>query len=98
MSTSWVTGEVARLPLAIADHTGAASDPGTLRLLVRGPLGASESHTYGGDAVIVRDGVGRYHAHIPLTAVGFWSFRWESDAPSPGAGECSLAVRKSRVR
>lgn len=98
MPTSpYTLGEVVRLSVAITDLAGAAADPGVLRLKVKAPAGAVTTYTYGGGAEVVKDSAGHYHADIALAAAGTWSYRWESDAPNPGAAEGALTVQKSRV-
>ena len=97
MSTDWIIGEAARLSVAIADPTGAAADPGALRLKTKSPAGTLTTYTYGSSGELVRDGVGNYHADIQLTAAGQWFWRWETDAPNAGAAEGSLSVASSSL-
>lgn len=97
MSETFLVGDVARLPLRITDLDGAAVDPAALTLKQKPPAGLLITHSYGAAAEIVKDGVGRYHADIPLTASGQWAYRWELAAPAAGAAEGIINVQKSRV-
>jgi len=96
-SSDFVVGAVARISVAIKDISGAAADPGALRLKVKAPSGTVTTYTYGGGAEIVRDAAGSYRADVPLPTSGAWWWRWESDAPNPGAFEGGLVVLKSKV-
>lgn len=88
-------GQVARITLVLLDYTRLAADPGTLRLKVKDPAGTETTLTLG--AGVVKDAVGNYHADVALTAPGAWFYRWEGDAPNPGAGEGQITVKKSRL-
>ena len=97
MLDAYLVGDFARISLGVADLTGLIADPGGLVLRVKSASGSVTAYTYGSDAVIVRDGVGAYHADIPLTAPGQWAYRWECSAPNAGAAEGVINVQKSRV-
>lgn len=92
-----IPGEVAWLPMRVTDFAGQAADPGSITLLVRPPASAPDSYVYGAAPEVIRDGVGAYHAEIPLTAAGQWAYRWELGAPNAGAAEGVITVFKSRV-
>jgi hypothetical protein len=94
---AYLVGQVARISLRVADIAGAIADPGGLVLRVKSGAGSVTSVTYGTDPAIVRDGLGSYHADIPLTAPGQWAYRWECVAPHAGAAEGVITVQKSRV-
>jgi hypothetical protein len=53
---AYIPGEVARISVAVTNTAGAAADPGALRLKTKSPAGALVTHTYGGSAVVVKDG------------------------------------------
>ena len=97
MLETYLVGDIARISLGVADLTGAIADPGGLVLRVKSATGSVTATTYGVEAVIVRDGLGAYHADIPLTAPGQWAYRWECSAPNAGAAEGVINVQKSRV-
>ena len=94
---SYIPGEVARISLSVADMAGAAADPGALSLKVKPPVGEVATYIYGSGAVIVRDGLGNFHADISLASAGQWAYRWELGAPNAGAAEGVITVRKSWV-
>ena len=93
----YLVGEVAVLSLRVADMGGAIADPGGLVLRVKSGAGAVTSYAYGVDGVIMRDGLGIYHADILLSTPGLWAYRWELSAPNAGAAEGVINVQKSRV-
>lgn len=93
----YITGEVVRLTNAITDTAGAAADPGVLRLKIKPPQGVLQSYVFGVDAIIVKDSAGSYHADLQLSLAGTWYWRWESDAPNPGAAESEATVAASKV-
>lgn len=96
MSDPWVIGQVARISVAITDAAAAAADPGGLVLKIKTPAGVTTTHAYG-DGTVQRDGLGAYHADIPLTEAGQWRWRWEAAAPSAGADQGFLQVAASIV-
>ena len=94
---SFVVGEVVRLSIAATDLAGLAAEPGGITLKLKPPVGAVSAYAYGAAPEVVRDGVGRYRADIPLTTAGPWAYRWELSAPNAGAAEGVITVQKSRV-
>ena len=94
---AYLVGQVARISLRVADIAGTIADPGGLVLRVKSGAGSVTAYTYGTAAEIVRDGLGTYHADIPLTASGQWAYRWECVTPHAGAAEGVITVQKSRV-
>lgn len=99
MSTSapYVVGEVVVIPLAVTDTAGEPVDPGALRLKVKKPDETVTTYINGIASEIAQDSIGNYHATIPLSLAGAWYYRWESDAPNPGAVEGDFTVKASRV-
>jgi hypothetical protein len=97
MPEPWIVGEYARLTLTVANASGAAADPGALRLKVRNPAGTVTEYIYGVAAEIVRTGLGKYRADVVVDAPGRWAWRWETTAPNAGAAEGELVVTKSKV-
>lgn len=93
----FVAGETCRFSVALADITGAASDPGALRFKLRDPDGTTTTYVYGTDVEVVRSALGAYHADIALASAGVWVYRWESDAPNPGAAEGRVVVQRSSL-
>lgn len=95
--SDFIPGETAVLSLRVTSAAGVAVDPGALRLKVKDPAAAVTTYTYGIAAEITRDGVGRYHADIPLPSAGQWAWRWELDAPNAGAIEGLITVKTSLI-
>lgn len=73
---SYQAGDTYLARIAIRDGDANPVDPDTLTLNVREPGGTVTTYEYGVDAIIVRDGVGVFHADIPLTATGMWVIEW----------------------
>lgn len=96
-SDTFIVGEVARLSIRATDLTGAAADPGSITLEIKPGSAPVAAYTYGAAPEVVRDGVGRYRADIPLNAAGLWAYRWELGAPNAGAAEGTITVLKSRI-
>lgn len=92
----FLVGQVVRIHAEILGDNGQPADPGTLALHTRVGGGEVTVRTYGVDAELVRDGVGLYHADLPLEASGVLYYRWETDAPHAGAGEGKLSVAQGR--
>jgi hypothetical protein len=97
MPDKYLVGQSVRLTLNLTDINNAAADPGALRLKLRSPAGTLIEYQYGVSGVVLRDGVGVFHADIPLQEPGHYLWRWESDAPNAGASEGVIAVSKSTV-
>lgn len=93
---TFIPGEVATLAISVTTLAGLAADPGALTLKIEPPAASVTTYTYGTAAEIVRDGVGLYHADIPLTTPGRWYYRWELSTPNAGAVEGSIEVKRSR--
>lgn len=98
LNNDYIIGDAARISLAVIDTaTGNLVDPGGLTLKWRTPAGVVTTHTYSPDAgVVVRDGVGLFHAEFNLDAHGRWYWRWQTTAPSVGATEGALQVMRTR--
>lgn len=96
MAEAFVIGQVAHLWFEVIDFAGQAADPGAIVLKVKPGVGAVTDYVYGVAPEIVRDGVGRYHADIPLVGAGPWAYRLELAAPNAGAAEGVINVQKSR--
>lgn len=94
---TFIPGEVATLAIRVTTLAGITADPGAITLKIKPPGAAVVNYLYGAAAEVIRDGVGLYHAEIPLTAAGQWAYRWELGAPNAGAAEGVITVLKSRV-
>lgn len=69
-------GDVRRVSAAIVNAAGTPTDPTTLVLKVRKPDDTVTTYTYGVGIVIVKDGVGAYHADLTLDQAGRWKYDW----------------------
>lgn len=65
------------------------TDPTTVDVRVRAPVG-TETHP-----AVERDGVGTYHADVPITLSGIWRYRWVGTGAAAGAEEGFFEVRES---
>lgn len=98
LNNDYIIGDATRISLSIIDAaTGDLVDPGGIALKLRTPAGIVTTHTYTPDAgIVVRDGVGLFHAELDLNAHGRWYWRWQTVAPSVGVAEGSLQVLRTR--
>lgn len=96
MADIYLVGQVARISWTLTDPDGAPVDPGSLILKTRLAAGAVSTLAFGIDAAIVRDGTGRYHADLPLTAAGRLYYRLEAGAANAGADEGCIVVAAGR--
>lgn len=90
-----VIGAVARINLAVKNHLSISTNAVGLKLIVKAPSGFVTIYTLGADSVITQAGIGQYHANVTMTEAGHWLYRWESEAPSAGADEGRIIVKKS---
>ena len=65
------------------------TDPTTVDVRVLSPV-STESRPS-----VVRDGVGAFHAAVPVTLPGIWRFRWVGTGAAAGAEEGFFEVRES---
>ncbi len=85
-------GAVVRLAAEFTDETGVAVDPTTVRARYKPPSAAEVTLIYGADIVLVRDGVGLYHADIEVATAGTWSYRWEGTGAAQAVDEARFKV------
>lgn len=97
IDAEFVIGAVAKIAVTIKSDAGQLADPSAFRLRVKSPSAVLTNYVYGSAAEIVKDAIGTYHAVIPLTEAGKWTYRWEADAPNAGALEGVISVKKSIV-
>lgn len=99
VAASFLQGCTVRIPGTVRDINGVLTDPGGIELVLNPQSSAPVIYTYGsGDGVIVRDGVGLYHADIVLNVAGVMRYAWEASAPNQGIGEAALNVIKRSVK
>jgi hypothetical protein len=76
--------------------TGDTLDPDAVFLSVRSPSGLM-SYEYGVGDVIVKDGVGKYHADIDADEPGVWFYRWWSTGNGQAANEGRFEVKEAHA-
>ena len=86
-------GDSRRLNLMIKNIAGRPADPTTLTLRVTKPGLAPDTYTFPDDTVIVKDGVGQYHADILLDTAGAWSYAWTGTGTATFSKGRSFFVR-----
>lgn len=97
MQSTYLKGGAVRLSMLAADADGSAVDPIDIRLSMRYEGGIVATLVYGQNAEIVRDGLGYFHADIPLVDSGQFYFRWDTDQPI-GAAEGKIPVAAGRFQ
>lgn len=78
-------GDTRRLTVTITEN-GAATDPASLTLTVVAPDATTTTYTYLTGVVIVRDGIGVFHADLTLNQDGLWAYDWRATNPSQVQG------------
>lgn len=102
---TYTRGSKVRVSVSFVDASDVAADPSTVTLTVLAPKAVGgtppgEQHSYAyGDGVIVKDGVGEYHADITTDANGLWRWRWEGTGGNADAAtEGSFIVASNVVK
>lgn len=73
---SYQAGDTYLATVTVRDEAGAVTDPDTLTLSIRDPLGIVLTYEYGVDDAIIRDSEGVYHSDVALIAAGMWVIEW----------------------
>lgn len=77
--------------------TGSVIDPDTVKLSVQTPAGAVTTYTYGVDANVIKEDVGKYYARIDANQPAFWFYRWWSIGFGQTAAEKEFKVRTAQA-
>lgn len=91
-TSGFVVGDVARICLVTRDRFGTLTDPATLTLRTRDPVGVVTLYTFGVDPQIVKDSTGRFTASIPVSVAGDWLFYWTATGDAAGVAEGKFHV------
>ncbi len=94
---AYVKGQSVRLSASFTNPDGAAYDPGTVTITYKAPASASVSKVYGQDAEVMRDGLGKYHMDIIVTAAGEWYYRTDGAGGGQAAAEDAFYVSETEV-
>jgi hypothetical protein len=89
-------GDTARISASFKDVAGAAADPTTVELRIKGPDGVTTTYTYAGGGV-VKDSVGEYHHDLAFAEAGFYVYQWLSTGVPSLMEEASMYVEASRI-
>jgi hypothetical protein len=93
---SFPVGSLIRVSVTFQNVNGIATDPGAVTFRIVTPSGTDTTYTYGQpDGMIVKDGVGRYHADVSANAEGRWRYRFAGTTPVQSADEGFFRVRES---
>jgi hypothetical protein len=77
--------------------TGELKDPAAVKLTIKDPTGTVTTYTYLSGAMIVKDGVGKYHADVDANLAGTWYYRWWSTGDGQAGDERSFEVRAAQA-
>ena len=77
--------------------TGGVIDPDTVKLSIKTPAGTVTTYTYGVDANVVKEDVGKYYTRIDANEPEFWWYRWWSTGFGQAAAEREFKVRTARA-
>jgi len=81
--------------LATTFKVGAVlTDPTTITLTVRDPLGVSTTYTFAA-ATITRDSVGAYSKQIAVGTAGTWAWLWTGTGAAAGVDEGTFTVERT---
>ena len=71
------------------------SDPTTVAVTIKTPLGEVTTLTYGVSNAVIRDSIGNYYYNYTPTLEGRYGFRWVGTGNNIGANETTFDVRES---
>lgn len=74
---------------------GALADPQTVRVTILKPGLAPITKTYGTDAEVIKDAVGKYHIDLDANVEGVWQVRWFAEGIGKAATEMRFRVKDS---
>lgn len=66
----------------VSEETTNEFDPTTVRVIYRSETDNETILTYGVNAEVVKDTVGKYHFNLVPDVAGDWFYRWESEGPN----------------
>lgn len=90
-------GDLVSVTVEFRNTSAVLIDPTGVTFAVRSPAGVVTNYTYGVDAQLVKDAVGKYRVDVNATLVGTWRYRWASTGTGQGAEEGQFVVRPSGV-
>ena len=96
MATTYDVGDVVRMTGTFAQN-GTATDPSTVAIQIRTPVGAVVTYTYGTDAEVVKSSTGVFYADYTVTGSGQHWYRWVSTGTGAAAEEGHFEVRPTKV-
>lgn len=85
-------GAVVRLEAEFTTEDGAPVDPTAVSVRTRTPAGVESVLVFGASPVLIRDGVGLFHADIAVGEVGTWAYRWEGTGTAQAVAEARFKV------
>jgi hypothetical protein len=74
---------------------GAFADPQTVRVSILKPDLSPITLTYGVDADVIKDAVGKYHIDLDANIEGVWKVRWFAEGIGKAATEMRFRVLES---
>ncbi len=95
MVNTYVPNNLVRLSCAFTVGP-TATDPTTVSLTVKDPLGARTTYTYAG-ATITKDSTGNYHRDFIAVAPGPWNYAWDGTGACEAASEGEFRISRSKV-
>lgn len=91
-------GDVVELSASFRDASSQALlDPDVVTLRIQKGTNAVVILTYGIDSVIVKDGVGLYHADLTMDVPGTFTYRWLSTGVGGASHWRSFTVRAAPI-
>jgi hypothetical protein len=94
--SAYQIGQVFVVTTTFKNAAGAATDPTTIRLLIKTPDGTETTYLYDTDEEVARVTAGVYKFELYLTQSGNHYYRWVGTGTVIAATEGALTVQKSR--
>lgn len=95
MVNEFDVGDVVKTTATFLDDSGVAADPTTVTFMVKSPLGAISSATYGSGTTIGKIGIGTYTSSFVISTEGLWYYRWAGSGAVAAAEEARVFARES---
>jgi hypothetical protein len=92
---SYDKGDLVTVSARFRRSNGSLLDPAAVFCQVKNPAGTITLYTFGTDAALVKDAVGKYHVDINANAVGVWAYRFYSTGNGQTAVEDKFTVKSS---
>ena len=95
MAGAYDINDLVRCTAQFKTTSGTLVDPTAVIFKLKNPAGTVTSFTYGVDADLVRDSLGKYHIDVAVDRVGIWHYRFEGTGTAKAASESKFSIKQS---